>query len=334
MFLDAAPVMMWMTDENYRAQMFNGEWLRFTGRDLQEELAVPWTGEDVHPEDRPACLAAYDRHLKAHTKLSQTFRLMDRFGDYCWIEEVAVPRFDPSGRYQGHVGYCVDVTERRAQAERLSAALAEKEVLLAEVHHRVKNNLAVIASLLSLQSQSAGDPRLQAMLAESEGRVRAMALIHQVLYEARDFARVDLGDYLKRLVALQVTAYRTDPERITVGVEAEPVRIDLERAIPCGLLVNELLSNAFKHAFPDGRRGEVRVALCVLPGDEVLLTVGDDGVGLPAGIAPGRTTSLGLKLAPLLAGQFQGRLTIRAGPGTRFELRFRRECGDDATARS
>ncbi len=322
-FLDAAPIMMWMTDANGRAQMFNGEWLRFTGRTLEEELAVPWTGKDIHPEDRPACLAAYHRHLKAHTKLAHAYRVKDRNGDYRWIEEVAVPRFDPAGGYEGHVGCCVDVTERMQAEDQIVASLKEKEVLLAEVHHRVKNNLAVIASLLSLQSRGVEDPALRELLAESEARVQAMALIHQVLYESRDFARVDLGDYLGRLVRLAVTAYHTDPGRIAISVEAEPVSLDLTRAIPCGLLVNELLSNALKHAFPGGRRGAVRVALRALAGGEALLAVGDDGVGLPEGIAPGETATLWLKLAPLLARQIEGTLILCGGPGTRYELRFR-----------
>ncbi len=322
-FLDAAPIMMWMTDERYRAQRFNGEWLRFTGRSLEEELALPWSGAEIHPDDRPLCLAAYDRHLHAHTKLMHEYRFMDCHGDYRWIEEVAVPRFDPEGRYEGHVGCCVDVSERREQAERLGSALQEKEVLLAEVHHRVKNNLAVIASLLSLQSQATENPAVRKVLAEGEGRVRAMALIHQVLYEGRDFAQVDLRDYLQRLVGLEVTAYGTDTGRIRVTVEAEPVRIELARAIPCGLLVNELLSNALKHAFPGAQQGEVRVGLRRLAGDEAELTVCDDGVGLPQGIVLGETPSLGLRLAPLLAQQLQATLTLGRGPGTRFDLRFR-----------
>lgn len=135
------------------------------------ELAVSWSD----PEDRSACLAAYDRHLKAHTKLAHEYRHKDGCGEYRWIEEVAVPRFGPTGSYGGHVGCCADVTERRAQAERLFAALREKEMLLAEVHHRVKNNLAIIASLLSLQSEATEDLSVWEVLAESEGRVRAPA---------------------------------------------------------------------------------------------------------------------------------------------------------------
>jgi hypothetical protein len=143
-------------------------WLRFTGRNLEQELAVPWSSADVHPEDRSACLAAYDRHLP--TPSSRTSIAQDGRGEYRWIEEVAVPRFGPTGSYGGHVGCCVDVTERRAQAERLFSALREKEVLLVEVHHRVKNNLAIIASLLSLQSEATEDLSVREVLAESEGR--------------------------------------------------------------------------------------------------------------------------------------------------------------------
>ena len=321
-FLDAASVMMWMTDENYRARMFNGEWLRFSGRSHEEELAVSWNGGRIHPEDRDRCLAAYDSHLKAHTRLAQEYRLKDCHDSYRWIEEVAVPRFDPTGHYEGHVGCCVDVTERREQAERLAAALAEKTVLLQEIHHRVKNNLTVISSLLNLQAGATPDPAIRAALADSQGRVKSMALLHQLLYEKKDFAQVNLGDYLHQLARLALTS--ADAQRIAVEFDLAPITLDLERAVPCGLLVNELLTNAYKHAFPDGRTGTLRLELHMLEEDGVaLLAISDDGIGLPEALTLGQTQSLGLQLIPLLAEQAGGQLKVERGVGTRFELRFR-----------
>jgi len=211
-----------------------------------------------------------------------------------------------------------DITERR----RAEAEIAEKTILLQEIHHRVKNNLQVIASLLSLQAGAAETPEARAALAECQGRVRSMSLLHQQLYEHQSFAHVDLGDYLSELAQHAITS--TEVTNVNVEFDLTPLKLDLHRAVPCGLLVNELLTNACKHAFPDGRAGTVRLELHV-PGESemALLVISDNGVGLPEGFVPGQSTSLGLQLVPLLAEQFGGELIVKQGVGTRYELRFR-----------
>ena len=211
-----------------------------------------------------------------------------------------------------------DITERR----RAEAEIAEKTTLLQEIHHRVKNNLQVVASLLSLQANSTEVPETRAALAESQGRVKSMALLHQLLYEHQSFAYVDLGDYLRELARHAIAS--TEVTNVNVEFDLTPLKLDLQRAVPCGLLVNELLTNACKHAFPDGRAGTIRLELHV-PGesDMALLVISDNGVGLPEGFALGQSTSLGLQLVPLLAEQFGGELLARQGVGTRYELRFR-----------
>jgi len=213
-----------------------------------------------------------------------------------------------------------DITERR----RAEAEIAEKTTLLQEIHHRVKNNLQVVASLLSLQAGAAETPEARAALTESQGRVKSMALLHQLLYEHQSFARVDLGDYLRELVRHAIAS--TEVTNVNIEFDLTPLELDLQRAVPCGLLVNELLTNACKHAFPDGRAGMIRLELHA-PGerDMALLVVSDNGVGLPEGLEPGQSTSLGLQLVPLLAEQFGGELIVKQGIGTRYELRFRFE---------
>lgn len=220
----------------------------------------------------------------------------------------------------------VDITERRRAQKRLETALQEKTVLLNEVHHRVKNNLQVIASLLNLQTSRATDPAARAMLRESQSRVRAMALTHQLLYERKDYSRIDLGEYLERLAQLLQGSFREASSRVALrrGIVKGPLYIDLERAVPCGLVVNELVTNAFKHAFPDERRGEIRIELSTVDG-ELELVVADDGVGLPAGFDPAQSKSLGLQLVPLLVDQLQGRFQFENAQGTRFVLRFKND---------
>jgi two-component sensor histidine kinase len=243
-----------------------------------------------------------------------------------------------------------DELGRGIQAEEaLKASLREKDVLLKEIHHRVKNNLQIISSLLNLQAAHTPDPRLGNLLAESQSRVRAMALIHQILYERKDFSRVHLGEYLERLGRLLASSYGVKEERVALWIEADEVYIKLDRAVPCGLLVNELVTNAFKHAFPlphspsplvrtptpslpqgqgegegGGNRlayGEICIELRAAKG-EAVLTVSDNGIGLPAGLDPAKAQSLGLQLVAVLTDQIGGILAVTSSPGTRFDLHF------------
>lgn len=217
----------------------------------------------------------------------------------------------------------VDITERRRAQQVLEQALLEKTVLLNEVHHRVKNNLQVITSLLNLQANNADEPRVRDILNESQNRVRAMALTHQLLYERKDFSRMDLGDYLDRLAQLLRGTYRSGANGVELQLErpAQPVYLDLERAIPCGLMVNELVTNAFKHAFPEQRRGDITITLY---GDDQRLTlaVRDDGIGLPADFDFDAVKSLGLQLVPLLIDQLHGELQILPGGGAHYRITF------------
>jgi len=204
----------------------------------------------------------------------------------------------------------------------LATALREKETLLKEIHHRVKNNLQIISSFLDLQAGRSQDPGARAVLAESQGRVRIMALVHQLLYERNDFSRVELGEYLERLTQVGRNAYPVDPDRIGFKFDLAEVHLDLERVIPCALLVNELVTNAYKHAFPGGRAGAIGLSLKAHGDREAVLTVRDDGVGLPPGFDINAATSLGLQLVPLFADQMHGSLRVEPGPGACFELRF------------
>jgi len=218
----------------------------------------------------------------------------------------------------------IDITERRRIQQRLEDALREKTVLLNEVHHRVKNNLQVISSLLNLQADHAADASLRAILKESCGRVKAMALTHQLLYERKDFSHIDLGDYLQRLVQSIRATYRAAGVRIALQLvlPEESVHLDLERAIPCGLLVNELVTNSFKHAFPGDRRGEIVIELKEDSDGLIKFSVADDGIGLPPEAKLAESSSLGLQLVPLFIDQLHGTLQIERQGGTRFCMTF------------
>ncbi len=215
----------------------------------------------------------------------------------------------------------VDITERKRAQEQIAAALTEKTVLLNEIHHRVKNNLQVITSLLNLQAARARDPAVQALVNESRNRVQAMALIHQLLFERHDWSKVELGPYLRRLGDLLSSTYGRGRVELSVQTD-DDVQLDVQRAVPCGLLVNELVTNAYKHAFPPEGTGRIGIELRREDGGNARLCVFDSGRGLPEDLDMEHIDSLGMQLIPLLAEQVRGTLHIERGPGARFELRF------------
>jgi len=203
-----------------------------------------------------------------------------------------------------------------------NAALEEKESLLQEVHHRVKNNLQLISSLLNLQASRIADPAVAELFADSRNRVRSMALVHENLYRAGNFARVPMAAHIGNLCAQLTRAYGTDERKVTMTSRLQDVQLGLNRAVSCGLIVNELVSNALKHAFPGERTGEILIALEITRQGRYALSVGDDGVGLPADIDVARADSLGLQLVDDLTHQLHGELQVVRGGGTTFVVTF------------
>ncbi|UTH72815.1 sensor histidine kinase [Chromobacterium sp. IIBBL 290-4] len=218
----------------------------------------------------------------------------------------------------------VDMTARKQAQNQLEMALQEKTTLLNEVHHRVKNNLQVIISLLNMQTHYVREESARQALQESQTRVRSMALIHQLLYERHDFSKVDLGEYLQRFNQLMMSSYGLQAGRLRVELiaPAGEVCIELQRATPCGLLINELLTNAIKHAYPEGQ-GTIWLRLEREDDKHARLTVADHGVGMPKPAREGATSSLGLQLVPMLAEQMGATLEISDNaPGVSIEARF------------
>lgn len=216
----------------------------------------------------------------------------------------------------------VDISDRKQKEESIRQALREKDVLLSEVHHRVKNNLQIIHSLLDLQSGQISDETVIAMLRESQNRIRSMSLIHQTLYQSKDFARVDFSNFLDSLLPTLMTSYSVAADRIALDVKIEDVHLPLNQAIPCGLIVNELISNALKHAFPGDRGGSIKVESRLRSGEDVILSVSDDGIGISEQLDLASTATLGLTLVQLLAAQLHGQIYIQRARPTRFELTF------------
>ena len=210
-----------------------------------------------------------------------------------------------------------------------SASVEEKDALLKEVHHRVKNNLQLISSLLNLQAARIPDPAVAELLADSRNRVRALALVHENLYRAGNFSRISMASHIQSLCAHLSRAYDSVSQRADLALLVSDLHLDMSRAVTCGLIINELVSNALKHAFPDGRAGRVRVELRPLRGQQYVLVVGDDGVGLPPDMDVERIDSLGLQLVRDLTEQLHGALTVSRDPGTTFTITFEEAGGGE-----
>jgi two-component sensor histidine kinase/HAMP domain-containing protein len=236
---------------------------------------------------------------------------------------VCTPRdlHDSSGRPQGRVWVARDIRRRKQVEEELRRSLAEKEALLREVHHRVKNNLQVISSLLRLQATDSPSPEAARLFQESENRIRSMALIHEQLYRSGDLARIDFRDYVDGLTRNVLASAGEVGRPIKLTVDVEPVSLDLDIAIACGLVLNELLSNALKHAFPDGQSGTISVAFHCADGAATLV-VADDGVGLLTSGGQERPGALGQRLVAALVRQLRGTSSLRGDGGTEFTLTF------------
>jgi PAS domain S-box-containing protein len=230
------------------------------------------------------------------------------------------PYFNP----QGDVTHCVvvshDMTSKKTDEDEVHSSLQEKDVLLKEIHHRVKNNLQIISSLLSLQSNTIESQATRELVRESQNRVRSMALIHEKLYQSTSLARIDFGEYLRNLTRDLFRSYSAGG--VSLKLQVEDIQLDIDAAIPCGLMVNELVSNALKYAFPQGKGGELLITFSQVARNKYALSVTDNGIGLPTDLDVRKPKSLGLQLVNMLVAQLRGTLDVVSDGGTTFMITF------------
>ena len=319
--------------QDYAIFMLDGEGLvttwnigadRLTGYRSEEILGQHY--DSFYPKDELASgLPARDLQMAAAAEASsaEQDRWMVRKDATRFLANVGVTGLrDEHGGLRGYAVVIRDITERKRTEDQIQASLKEKEVLLREVNHRVKNNLQVIYSMLRLQSQSITDPKVLELFEDNQARVRAMALLHETLYQSQDLSRIDMAGYISKLAGQLFKSYGISPDTIRLRLNVAPVSFSLDTAIACGLLINELVSNSLKHAFPNGRTGEVAIHLVPdRPGTHVL-TVSDNGVGLPATFEVGKGKSLGWQLVPMLVEQLKGTFELHRDAGTTVTLTF------------
>ncbi len=285
-----------------------------------------WLYRYIPQDEQPRVLDAIHEAIKTKAIFALEHRVLRADGTEGWSYSRAVPLLDDAGEITEWIGAAADISERkraeqalRENEQRLRSAVGERDALLKEAHHRVKNNLQVITSLLEMQARQTADRQALSLLSEARNRITTIAAIHELLYQSGSFSEVDLAAYARRLVRHVVSLYDENHE-IEAYVDGEGITIDLARAVPFGLLLNELVSNAYKHAFRSRAGGELRVGLCK---DDVYirLQVTDTGVGLPSGFNERPPTTLGLQLVGMLTKQLGGTVTFDSAGGTRVGVR-------------
>lgn len=321
-----------------------------------KELLGTRVFEYIHPDDCPDAMAEFERAIRTQTSGRAVFRFRHQNKGWRWLESTGKPFRNTNGQINGVIA-SRDITERKHAEEQIKETLKEKEVLLKEIHHRVKNNLQVISSLINLQSQYIKSKKAIEMFNETQNRIRSMALIHEQLYQSRNLAMISFKEYVQNLLSNLLYSYEIDQNAIQLSINIEDVSMAIDTAIPCGLIINELVSNSLKYAFPRGRKGKILIGLQSKngngdpissrissearlshrtisgeAGDEVsvealghshfTLIVSDNGVGFPKDLDFRNTESLGLQLVVELAEQLRGSIELDRKGGTSFKIKF------------
>jgi PAS domain S-box-containing protein len=322
--LDLADDAIISVDEQQRIILFNQGAEKIFGYSYQEVVGQPL---DVL---LPATLSEIHRqHIHDFAESHVTARRMGERGEIRgrrkdnaeFPAEASISKVDVEGMTMFTV-ILRDVTQRVAAEEKIKTSLREKEALLKEIHHRVKNNLQVVTSLLGLQSRAATDEQTRKMFQESQDRIHSMALLHESLYQSNNLSMIDFPDYIRQLASHLFHSYGVRADRIHLRTHLDELCLNLDSAVPCGLIINELVSNSLKYAFPDGREGEVRIELHEHFDGQARLVVADNGIGLRSDIDWSTARSLGLRLVRSLAEQLGARIAVKSDTGTEVQLTF------------
>jgi PAS domain S-box-containing protein len=322
-YLAIAGSLILALDRGHRISLINQAGCRALGYREHELLGRDWIATCIPQPEREKVSEIFRRLMAGEAmelKYVEDHQVQCRDGGVRWVAWHNTLLHDERGRIIGTLSAGEDVTERRLANQRLQSSLQEKEVLLREIHHRVKNNLQVVSSLLTLESRLHGDPKTGRSLSDTQGRIQAMALVHNKLYQSADLTRVDLGAYVRDLAAGLQQLHSTEARGVGFVIDCEPIALSVDIAVPCGLVLNELLTNALKYAFPGHSQGQIRVGACRQDDAMIRIEVSDDGIGLPPKIDLDRASTLGLSLVRALVAQVGGRIEREQAPGTRFAI--------------
>ncbi len=287
------------------------------GKDYQAMMDI------IHPDDRQSVQESIEGALNEYKPFANNYRLMRPDGTVRILSSKGEVIKDSDGQPLRIVGTEQDITEQKIAEEKIRSSLKEKEMLLQEIHHRVKNNLQVIASLLRLQSRFIKDQDAIDIFKETQNRVRTIAILHEKLYQSDDLAEIKFDEYVKILAEDLLYFYELDNSDIKLMIDVDEVSVNIETAIPCGLIIDEMIANSLKYAFPNSRSGEIKVELHLDDENNFNLIVSDNGVGIPGEIDPEKADTFGMQLIKYLSKQLKSTMQLDRSHGTKFKLIFK-----------
>ena len=287
-----------------------------------EEMLTKNPFDTSHPDFISYFEENLSEMLKKRSERQLVYKARRKNGSFFWVESVLNPVFDRvTGEFKEFVGVTRDIQERKTIEMQILEGTRQKENLLKEIHHRVKNNFAVLVSLINMQMGQSDNPELRKSLSNLQLRIRTMALVHEMLYRSKDFEKISFPDYIRSLAS--VVAGSFNRRNIHVSIDTDEAVMDIESSIPLGLIINEVLSNSYKHGFPGESPGTIRIVLRKMAEDQTAcLTIQDDGIGLPAGLTLEKSHTMGLQIIQILGKQLDGEVVLKTDQGTLFSLCF------------
>jgi len=287
-----------------------------------EEIMSKSTYDLTDPDFHAYAQVKFDEMLRDRTPKQFVYVARKKGGMEFWVESIMNPVYNKeTGELQEFIGVTRDIQERKKKELEIMEGTAQKENLLKEIHHRVKNNFAILVSLINMQKDQTQTPELLQALTDLQLRIRTMALVHEMLYRSSDFENISFSHYLRSLASVITGTFNRRDIRLNFDVDE--ITLDIEAAIPLGLIVNELLTNAYRHAFPGDRSGTIRISFKkgkVL--NDFTLTITDDGVGVPPGFSPEKCKTMGIQIVQILVTQLEGVLSLISPPGSTFSIIF------------
>lgn len=324
-FENSSNFLIWSLSENFELLSINKELKDLIRYSFKRDIDIGSNFIDaIQPGVKPHLIdKTIEYYQKAVDGTSQEFEapLITPFGEEIWIETFLSPIKVVGKNKYDLACLAIDITDKKKAEKELLESLKEKEILLKEVHHRVKNNLQVISSILNLQSSYVKDENTLTILRESQNRIKSMSFIHESLYQNKDFSNVNFSAYLKKLVKNLVQSYQLENNNILLNLDLQSISLNLDQSIPCGLIVNELVSNAIKYAYPLNVKGLLSIELKEV-NSIISVIVADNGVGLPEGFSIQETQTLGLQLVDSLVHQLDAELKVDVKKGTKYTITF------------
>jgi hypothetical protein len=319
MAVEQSPSIVIIADASGRIEYVNPKYSAISGYSREEVTGKQMRQTSTTYLSQDEITRVYEQLRNGHEWHGE-FRNKKKDKSFYWVSSHISPLKNSEGLITHFIDVEEDITERKLSDERLRASLKEKEVMLMEIHHRVKNNLQVISSLLNLQSAYISNEKDMAVFRDCQNQVRSMALIHEKMYQSHDIAIIDFGNYIRSLTANLIRTYSMG-YLIRTDINVEQVYLDANFAVPCGLILNELITNCIKYAFPDSTCGIITIELFE-KNEQVTLIVRDDGIGMPRGMDLEQNTTMGIHLVHDLVRQIEGTVEVDNSKGTCFTIRF------------